>query len=126
MIQGDGFRPSRDGAVVYLNAGPSLDAVLNRVAAAGGEIVLPKTALSGKHRLHRADRPPAPKATAPACTPRPSAAPDAPSTAMSAICRCPACRCGAKPAPARSRPPPRSLNIFFGIFRCRLDSRDPR
>ena len=45
LIQGEGFQPSRNGAVVYLNAGASLDAVLERVAAAGGEIVLPKTAL---------------------------------------------------------------------------------
>lgn len=37
--------PSADGALVYLNAGPSLDATLARVAAAGGRITTPKVQL---------------------------------------------------------------------------------
>ena len=37
--------PSADGTVVYLDASPSLDAVLARVAAAGGRIVVPRTEL---------------------------------------------------------------------------------
>lgn len=41
----DGPRPSPDGATVYLNAVPSLDAVLARVQAAGGMIALPRTEL---------------------------------------------------------------------------------
>jgi predicted enzyme related to lactoylglutathione lyase len=40
-----GGQPSAAGVVLYLNASPSLDAALNRVPAAGGEIVTPKTAL---------------------------------------------------------------------------------
>ena len=40
-----GGKPAAAGAVLYLNASPSLDAALNRVPAAGGEIVVPKTAL---------------------------------------------------------------------------------
>jgi len=35
LIYGPGFLPSPDGAVVYLNAGESLDAVLDRVKPAG-------------------------------------------------------------------------------------------
>lgn len=45
VVQGPGYAPSRDGAVLYVNAGESLDAALSRVPAAGGEITLPKTAL---------------------------------------------------------------------------------
>jgi predicted enzyme related to lactoylglutathione lyase len=37
--------PPRDGARVCLDAGPSIDAAIGRVAAAGGRVVLPKTAL---------------------------------------------------------------------------------
>ena len=37
--------PSAEGALVYLNAGPSLDATLARVAAAGGRITTPKVQL---------------------------------------------------------------------------------
>jgi len=39
--------PSRDGTVVYLNANPSLDAVLARVEPAGGRITMPKVTLPG-------------------------------------------------------------------------------
>jgi predicted enzyme related to lactoylglutathione lyase len=40
-----GGRPSDAGVVLYLNASPSLDAALHRVPAAGGEVVVPRTAL---------------------------------------------------------------------------------
>ncbi len=40
-------RPTTDGAVVYLNASPSLDAALERVTAAGGRILVPRTELPG-------------------------------------------------------------------------------
>ena len=39
--------PSANGALVYLNASPSLDAVLARVAAAGGRITTPKVQMPG-------------------------------------------------------------------------------
>lgn len=38
-------QPSEKGAIVYLNAAPSIDAWLTRAKAAGGEVVLGKTAL---------------------------------------------------------------------------------
>ena len=41
----DGPQPSPEGAVVYLNAEPSLDATLARVEAAGGRVTLPRTEL---------------------------------------------------------------------------------
>ncbi len=39
--------PSANGALVYLNAQPSLDAVLARVSAAGGRVSTPKVQLPG-------------------------------------------------------------------------------
>lgn len=45
LRQGPGMKPSAEGAVVYLNAGPSLDAALARIAPAGGSIVQPRTEL---------------------------------------------------------------------------------
>lgn len=41
----EGVAPSRAGTRVYLDAGASIDAVLARVAGAGGRIHTPKTAL---------------------------------------------------------------------------------
>lgn len=35
--------PSAEGAIVYLNVAGKLDAVLARVPAAGGQVVMPKT-----------------------------------------------------------------------------------
>ena len=45
LVTGEAPQPSRDGVCIYLNAGDSIDAVLNRVEAAGGAIVTAKTAL---------------------------------------------------------------------------------
>ena len=46
LMAGDGTpEPSQVGTLVYLNAEPSLDAVLARVEAAGGRITTPKVQL---------------------------------------------------------------------------------
>jgi uncharacterized protein len=42
LVRGD---PAMHGTVIYLNAAPSLDAVLARVEAAGGRIATPRTEL---------------------------------------------------------------------------------
>jgi predicted enzyme related to lactoylglutathione lyase len=48
LIQGDNVAPpSFEGALVYLNAGASLDAVLARVESLGGRITTPKVTLPG-------------------------------------------------------------------------------
>jgi predicted enzyme related to lactoylglutathione lyase len=47
LLAGAGIEPSTSGALVYLNAKPSLDAVLARVEAAGGRITTPKVQLPG-------------------------------------------------------------------------------
>ena len=46
VVAGDGYTPSTDGAKLYLNAGPDLSAVLDRVSAAGGSVVTAKTQIS--------------------------------------------------------------------------------
>jgi predicted enzyme related to lactoylglutathione lyase len=46
VVAGEGYKPSTNGAKIYLNAGPDLSAVLGRVSAAGGMIVQAKTLIS--------------------------------------------------------------------------------
>lgn len=43
LCKSDMHKPSMDGAVIYLNANPAMDAVLERIPAAGGSILMPKT-----------------------------------------------------------------------------------
>jgi predicted enzyme related to lactoylglutathione lyase len=45
VIQGEGYKPSLEGAIVYLNAGDDLNGVLGRVEAAGGQVIVPKTSI---------------------------------------------------------------------------------
>lgn len=47
LMKGPGFEPGKGGVMAYLNADPSLDAVLARVERAGGKIALPRTDLPG-------------------------------------------------------------------------------
>ncbi len=43
---GEGYVPSAEGTLPYLNGGEDLSPVLNRVESAGGTVVLPKTKIS--------------------------------------------------------------------------------
>jgi uncharacterized protein len=45
LMSGPGMVPSASGAVVYLAATPTLDAVLARLALAGGKLLTPKVTL---------------------------------------------------------------------------------
>lgn len=48
LLAGKGIpAPSTEGSVVYLNAEPSLNAVLARLPEAGGKLLLPRTELPG-------------------------------------------------------------------------------
>lgn len=42
IIQGQGYEPSEKGTVAYLNGGEDLSAVLNKVEAAGGKVLMQK------------------------------------------------------------------------------------
>jgi len=46
IVQGSGYIPTALGVKVYLNGGKDLLTVLNRVEAAGGEIILHKTKIT--------------------------------------------------------------------------------
>ena len=46
IVSGEGYSPSSEGALVYLNGGDDLSIPLGRVEAAGGKIVMPKTKVS--------------------------------------------------------------------------------
>ena len=49
IISGEGYEPGPNGPVVYLDANPDLDDVLNQIENAGGEIIKPKKAISEEH-----------------------------------------------------------------------------
>jgi predicted enzyme related to lactoylglutathione lyase len=51
VVHSDGFhKPSAtDGPLIYLNGNPDVQLVLDRVAAAGGSIVVPKTQISPEY-----------------------------------------------------------------------------
>ena len=46
IVKGEGYVPSPDGTLVYLNGGKDLNVVLNRVEAAGGKVLVPKTLIT--------------------------------------------------------------------------------
>ncbi|HEX9016700.1 MAG TPA: VOC family protein [Chloroflexota bacterium] len=43
IVQREQSRPSSEGTLVYLNADPDLQVVLDRVVKAGGQVAMPKT-----------------------------------------------------------------------------------
>lgn len=43
IVKMDGFKPSQEGVLVYINGGEDLATPLSKVEAAGGEIIIPKT-----------------------------------------------------------------------------------
>lgn len=45
LAHGQGYEPSDQGSLVYLNGGDDLDIPLSRVEKAGGKVILPKTSL---------------------------------------------------------------------------------
>lgn len=46
LAKGDDYKPTTDGAVIYLNTGNDLQSTLDKVAANGGEVIVPKTEIS--------------------------------------------------------------------------------
>mgnify|MGYP000238485945 CR=1 FL=1 len=46
IIQGDDYKPTSDGCLVYLNARNNIPAFLERVEKAGGTVIVPKTEIS--------------------------------------------------------------------------------
>jgi len=46
LCQGAGYKPTTDGAKIYLNGGDDLNVPLSKVEKAGGKVVMPKTKIS--------------------------------------------------------------------------------
>jgi len=46
LVRGEFHKPSPDGAIVYLNANPNMDSVLEKIEPMGGQILMPKTQIS--------------------------------------------------------------------------------
>lgn len=46
IIHGDSYKPTRDGALVYLNGGDDLAVVLGRIEGAGGSVLMGKTLIT--------------------------------------------------------------------------------
>jgi predicted enzyme related to lactoylglutathione lyase len=45
LLEEEGYEPSQQGALIYLNGGEDLDIPLGKVEAAGGKIIMPKTSI---------------------------------------------------------------------------------
>lgn len=48
IVQGEGYVPSQEGSLIWLNGGEDLNVVLERVPGAGGQVLAPKMSL-GEH-----------------------------------------------------------------------------
>ena len=46
LAKGTDYKPSADGALLYLNAGEDLQPTLDKVGQNGGQVILPKTPIS--------------------------------------------------------------------------------
>lgn len=46
LIKGNDYKPTTDGAVLYLNAGKDLQPMLDKIAQNGGQVIVPKTEIS--------------------------------------------------------------------------------
>ncbi len=47
LVLGEGFIPSEQGTIVYLNGGDDLNVPLAKIEGAGGKIIFPKTSIGG-------------------------------------------------------------------------------
>jgi len=46
LVKSDMHKPGMDGAIVYLNANPSIQAVIDRIEPAGGKVLMPRTQIT--------------------------------------------------------------------------------
>jgi len=46
LVKGPMHKPAMDGAVVYLNANPAIQSVVDKIEKAGGKILMPKTLIN--------------------------------------------------------------------------------
>lgn len=46
IVQGEEYKPSTDGVIVYLNGGKDLQTILDKVESNNGKVIVPKTHIS--------------------------------------------------------------------------------
>ncbi len=46
LVKSQFHKPSSDGAVIYLNANPKIQDVIDRIENAGGQVIMPSTVIS--------------------------------------------------------------------------------
>jgi len=46
LVQSEMHKPSTDGPVIYLNANPKIQTVIDRIEKAGGKVIMPKTEIT--------------------------------------------------------------------------------
>ena len=46
LVQSQMHKPSTEGAIIYLNANPSIQTVIDRIEKSGGKVVVPKTQIT--------------------------------------------------------------------------------
>ncbi|MFA8435371.1 MAG: VOC family protein [Marinifilaceae bacterium] len=49
LCQNEWYQPGQEGPLVYMDAGPDLQNVLDRVEEAGGKVIVPKKLISEEH-----------------------------------------------------------------------------
>jgi predicted enzyme related to lactoylglutathione lyase len=48
LAKGSDYKPTTDGAVLYLNAGNDLQPTLDKIKQSGGQVIVPKTEISAE------------------------------------------------------------------------------
>lgn len=46
LVKSDMHKPGMDGTIVYLNANPAIQTVVDKIEAAGGKVIMPKTKIT--------------------------------------------------------------------------------
>ena len=46
LVKSERLKPSADGALIYLNASPTLQPVIDKIIASGGKVLMPKTKIA--------------------------------------------------------------------------------
>jgi uncharacterized protein len=46
LVKSDFHKPSKEGAIIYLNANPDMTDVLERIQTEGGKVIMPKTKIT--------------------------------------------------------------------------------
>lgn len=48
IVKGEMHKPSMDGAVIYLNASPNIQSIIDKIEINGGKVIMPRTLVNEK------------------------------------------------------------------------------